>query len=75
VKGHNKGNIGFCMVGGCNTDLLPEDNFTLAQHKALFGLMAALQEQFVISSENVKGHKYWGEDKACPVLKIKAGAG
>ncbi|WP_122082599.1 N-acetylmuramoyl-L-alanine amidase [Vibrio coralliirubri] len=72
VEGHNKGNIGICLVGGCNADLQPEDNFTLAQRKALFGLMAALQEQFLISDENVKGHKDWGVNKACPVLKIKA---
>ncbi len=72
VKGHNKGNIGICLVGGCNADLQPEDNFTLAQRKALFGLTTALQEQFLISDENVKGHKDWGVNKACPVLKIKA---
>ena len=72
VKGHNKGNIGVCMVGGCNAEQQPEDNFTLAQRKALFGLVAALQEQFLISDENVKGHKDWGVNKACPVLKIKA---
>ncbi|MEZ9340270.1 N-acetylmuramoyl-L-alanine amidase [Vibrio splendidus] len=71
VKGHNKGNIGVCMVGGCNTELQPEDNFTLAQRKALFGLVAALQEQFLISDENVKGHKDWGVNKACPVVKLR----
>lgn len=72
VKGHNKGNIGICMVGGCNAELQPEDNFTLAQRKALFGLMAALQEQFLISDENVKGHKDWGVNKACPVMALRA---
>ncbi|WP_086971901.1 N-acetylmuramoyl-L-alanine amidase [Vibrio coralliirubri] len=72
VKGHNKGNIGVCLVGGCNAELQPEDNFTLAQRKALFGLMTALQEQFLIPDENVKGHEDWGVNKACPVLKIKA---
>ena len=72
VKGHNKGNIGICLVGGCNADLQPEDNFTLAQRKALFGLMAALQEQFLISDENVKGHKDWGVNKACPVMALRA---
>ena len=72
VKGHNKGNIGVCMVGGCDAERQPEDNFTLAQRKALFGLMTALQEQFLISDENIKGHKDWGVNKACPVLKIKA---
>ncbi|CAK1795709.1 hypothetical protein VCRA2113O415_60045 [Vibrio crassostreae] len=34
--------------------------------------MAALQEQLLISDENVKGHKDWGVNKACPVMKIKA---
>ena len=71
VKGHNKGNIGVCMVGGCNSELQPEDNFTLAQRKALFGLVAALQEQFLISDENVKGHKDWGVNKACPVVRLR----
>ena len=70
VKGHNKGNIGVCMVGGCNSELQPEDNFTLAQRKALFGLVTALQEQFLISDENVKGHKDWGVNKACPVVRL-----
>uniref|UniRef100_UPI003B97F95D N-acetylmuramoyl-L-alanine amidase n=1 Tax=Vibrio kanaloae TaxID=170673 RepID=UPI003B97F95D len=71
VKGHNKGNIGVCMVGGCNYEQQPEDNFTLAQRKALFGLVAALQEQFLISDENVKGHKDWGVNKACPVVRLR----
>jgi len=70
-KGHNKSNIGICIVGGCNTELQPEDNFTLGQRKALFGLVAALQEQFLISDENVKGHKDWGVNKACPVVKLR----
>ncbi len=63
--------LGFVLsvvVSNCN----PEDNFYALQRKALFGLMAALQEQFLISDENVKGHKDWGVNKACPVLKIKA---
>ncbi|MEO9494316.1 MAG: N-acetylmuramoyl-L-alanine amidase [Vibrio splendidus] len=75
VKGNNKDNIGICMVGGCNAELQPEDNFTLTQRKALFGLMAALQEQFLISDENVKGHKDWGVNKACPVMRLRADTG
>ncbi|WP_244270929.1 N-acetylmuramoyl-L-alanine amidase [Vibrio splendidus] len=75
VKGHNKGNIGVCLVGGCNAELQPEDNFTLAQRKALFGLMAALQEQFLIPDDNVKGHKDWGVNKACPVMALRADEG
>ncbi len=37
----NKCNIGGYMIGGCNVELKSKDNFTLAQRKALFGLMAA----------------------------------
>ena len=75
VKGHNKSNIGVCMIGGCNTKQQPDDNFTFSQRKALFGLVAALQEQFSISDEAVKGHKDWGANKACPVMRLRADAG
>ena len=70
VKGHNKANIGVCVIGGCNANQQPQDNFTLAQRKALFGLVAALQAQFLICDEHVKGHKDWGANKACPVMGV-----
>jgi hypothetical protein len=57
------------MVGGYNTDLQPEDNSTLAQRKALFGLMAALQEQFLISGENLKRREELIPDISSTVLK------
>ncbi|CAH6905544.1 hypothetical protein VCHA54O485_100034 [Vibrio chagasii] len=60
VKGHNKGNIGVYLSGGCNAELQPEDNVTFMQRKALFSLIAALQDQFLISDEAVKGHKGYG---------------
>ena len=71
VKGHNKGNIGICLVGGCNTAQQPEDNFTFAQRKALFGLIEVLQKRFLIADNNVKGHKDWGANKACPVMVLR----
>ncbi|WP_241033729.1 N-acetylmuramoyl-L-alanine amidase [Vibrio maerlii] len=71
VKGHNTGNIGICVVGGVDANHQPEDNFTLAQRKALFGLIGELQQRFEISDDNVKGHKDWGVAKACPVMKIR----
>lgn len=55
------------MVGGCNANLQQEDNATLAQRKALFGFMTALQEQFLISGENVKRYKDWVVNKARPL--------
>ncbi|PQJ58196.1 lysozyme [Vibrio chagasii] len=74
VKGHNKSNIGVCMIGGCDAKQQPDDNFTFSQRKALFGLVAALQEQFSISDKAVKGHKDWGVNKACPVMRLRADA-
>ena len=71
VKGHNKGNIGVCLVGGCNAVQQPEDNFTFAQRKALFGLIEVLQKRFLIADNNVKGHKDWGVNKACPVMVLR----
>jgi len=71
VKGHNKGNLGICLVGGCNAVQQPDDNFTFAQRKALFGLIEVLQKRFLITDNNVKGHKDWGVNKACPVMVLR----
>lgn len=60
------------MIDGCNAELQPEDNFTLVQRKARLGLIAALQKLFWIPDENVKGHKDWGVNKACPVMALRA---
>ena len=63
------------MIGGCNAKQQPDDNFTFAQRKALFSLVAALQEEFAISDEAVKGQKDWGVNKACPVIRLRVDAG
>lgn len=70
VRGHNKGNIGICLIGGTDKALQAQDNFTLAQRKALFGLIAQLQHQFEIKDEDVRGHNEWDSGKACPVMVI-----
>lgn len=70
VRGHNKGNIGICLIGGTDKALQAQDNFTLAQRKALFGLIAQLQHQFEIKDEDVRGHNGWDSSKACPVMVI-----
>ena len=63
------------MIGGCNAKQQPDDNFTFTQRKALFGLVAVLQEQFAISDEAVKEHKNWEVNEACPVMRLRADAG
>ncbi|NVD05374.1 lysozyme [Vibrio sp. JPW-9-11-11] len=70
VSGHNRGNIGICLVGGCDEHNQPQDNFTLAQRKALFELIARLQALFSIADEQVQPHHYWA-NKACPVMVIQ----
>ncbi|WP_394242961.1 N-acetylmuramoyl-L-alanine amidase [Vibrio astriarenae] len=70
VKGHNRGNIGICLVGGVNESLTPEDNFTLAQRKTLFALIENLQTLFKIPDHQVKRHQDWDDKKACPCIHI-----
>ncbi|MDE1333414.1 N-acetylmuramoyl-L-alanine amidase [Vibrio aestuarianus] len=70
VRGHNHGNIGICLVGGCDTRQQPQDNFTLAQRKALFGLITRLQAVFSIADDQVQPHHHWA-NKACPVMVIQ----
>lgn len=69
VRGHNRGNLGICLVGGCDEQQQPQDNFTLAQRKALFALIEQLQRAFAIADEQVKPHHFWA-NKACPVIAI-----
>lgn len=71
VKGHNQGNIGLCLVGGSDKTHKPQDNFTLAQRKALFKLITELQARFLIPDSHVTAHNEWNCDKACPVITLK----
>lgn len=71
VKGHNQGNIGLCLVGGSDKTQQPQDNFTLAQRKALFKLITELQARFLIPDSHVTAHNEWNSDKACPVITLK----
>ncbi len=72
VRGHNRGNIGVCLIGGCDTQQYPQDNFTLAQRKSLFLLLAELQHVFAIDDAHVCAHSQWDSGKACPVISIHA---
>ena len=83
VKGHNKDNIGICLVGGVNSKGQPEDNFSEFQKEALRITLQGLQWKYSIPDENVKGHRDWSPDlngdgtidasewyKACPCMDI-----
>lgn len=72
VYGHNPGNLGICLIGGCDKQLQPQDNFTLAQRKTLFTLIAELQARYALTDEQVKPHHAWSSHKACPVINLHA---
>ncbi|WP_165312529.1 N-acetylmuramoyl-L-alanine amidase [Vibrio ziniensis] len=74
VTGNNKGNIGICLVGGCDNKQKPQDNFTLAQRKSLFTLIEQLQQQYNIDDKHVTAHSQWNSSKACPVIVIQSEA-
>tara|TARA_B100001063_G_C16779142_1_gene569414 strand:+ start:26760 stop:27179 length:420 start_codon:yes stop_codon:yes gene_type:complete len=72
VKGHNTGNVGICLEGGLNNDTgKPDDTYTASQMAALKDVVEYLQNSFCIDDENVKGHRDWGVNKACPCFEVK----
>jgi N-acetylmuramoyl-L-alanine amidase len=75
VGGHNKDNLGICVVGG-KARKMGEDpnNFTDAQFKSLAVVVKELQKQFNISNDNVKGHNDWPShaSRKCPVFTVEA---
>ena len=65
VKGHNKGTIGVCLIGGhgaAATDSFA-DHFTDVQARSLRGLIAGLSETYRI--ERISGHNEYS-NKGCP---------
>ncbi len=73
VAGHNKDNLGICLVGGCDNQMQTQDNFTLAQRKTLFALISQLQQQYHIDDQHVTAHNQWNANKACPVIHVNSG--
>lgn len=73
VAGHNQDNLGICLVGGCDSQMKAQDNFTLAQRKTLFSLINRLQQKYTIDDRHVTAHSQWNPTKACPVIKINNG--
>lgn len=72
VKGHNRNNIGICLEGGLDNDTgKPSDTFNDLQWDALRFLLTELQGNYGIKDVNVKGHRDWGANKACPCFDVK----
>ncbi|MEH6728776.1 MAG: N-acetylmuramoyl-L-alanine amidase, partial [Hyphomicrobiales bacterium] len=67
VRGHNKGSIGICYVGGVTNDgrLSPKDTRTREQKAALQALLTSLSIEYPI--KRILGHRdFAGVAKACP---------
>lgn len=71
VKGHNRENIGICLVGGIDKNGKPENNFTPEQLSTLRYLITRYVGRYGIKQENIKGHRDWpGVAKACPCFDV-----
>lgn len=84
VYGHNKDNIGVCLVGGVDSKGRSVDNFTYQQRAALKAVLATLKHVYGITNDNIKGHRDWSPDldgdgviekhewlKDCPCFDVK----
>lgn len=70
VMGHNKGNLGVCLIGGVDDKGNPQDNFTLEQKAELAKLLLELLKRH--PRAEILGHRDWpGVRKACPSFDVK----
>lgn len=70
VEGHNKGNLGICLVGGVDKKNNPENNFTPEQFTTLRKLLADLLKDY--PKAEILGHRDWPDvHKACPCFDVR----
>ena len=73
VKGHNKNNIGICLIGGLDSRSHPEDTFTAEQYGSLRYLMSELCGKYGTKQSDIKGHRdYPGVHKECPCFDVQS---
>ena len=68
VRGHNKGSIGICYVGGCDADMNPKDTRTDLQKDSLTELISYLMDSY--EDATLHGHNEFSS-KACPSFDVK----
>ena len=68
VRGHNKGSIGICYVGGCDADMNPKDTGTDLQKDSLTELISYLMDSY--EDATLHGHNEFSS-KACPSFDVK----
>ncbi|MGR5342252.1 N-acetylmuramoyl-L-alanine amidase [Vibrio astriarenae] len=70
VKGHNRNNIGICLIGGVNKSHHPENNFTNAQWLTLNTTLTLLCNQYQIPKSKIQGHNTLTPNTACPSFNV-----
>jgi hypothetical protein len=71
TKGHNKGTIGICVVGGIDDNGEPKNNYTPNQWQTLENLLTTLVFQgYICSGFYIKGHNEFSS-KACPSFDVQ----
>jgi len=65
----NHHSIGICLVGGVDVNNRPEDNFTPAQMSTLSRTIDYLDT--IYPHCEVKGHRYFNSNKACPSFDVQ----
>jgi len=68
TKGHNKGSIGICYIGGVDGNMKAKDTRTPAQDAALVNLIQALQKDYPLAT--IHGHNEFSS-KACPSFNVQ----
>ena len=68
VRGHNKGSIGICYIGGCDSDMNPKDTRTDLQKESLTELISYLMDSY--EDATLHGHNEFSS-KACPSFNVK----
>jgi len=68
VRGHNKGSIGICYIGGCDADMNPKDTRTDLQKESLTELISYLMDSY--EDATLHGHNEFSS-KACPSFNVK----
>ncbi len=69
VRGHNKGSIGVCLVGGVDEKGKAKSNFTGPQWLSLERILYQFKAEY--PEGKVFGHNDFDKGKACPSFSVK----
>lgn len=69
TKGHNRGSIGICLIGGVDSRMMPEDNYTDEQWRSLRNTLRFLKLDY--GDVTIAGHNEYTKMKACPCFDVK----